>query len=69
MRDSDRYMAQAEAVSRMAARATSPAERAVYETIAEGWRKLALEARRGELRETGGAKPAEPRATERKTRS
>lgn len=48
MRDSERYMAQAEAVMRMAARAASPAEREVYETIAEGWRKLAGEARRNE---------------------
>jgi hypothetical protein len=48
MRDSERYMAQAEAVMRMAGRAESPAERRVYETIAEGWRKLATEARRNE---------------------
>jgi hypothetical protein len=51
MRDSERYMAQAEAVMRMASRAGSPAERDVYETIAEGWRKLALEAKRNERRE------------------
>jgi hypothetical protein len=50
MRDSERYMAQAEAVVRMAARAGSP-EREVYETIAEGWRKLAGEARRNERRD------------------
>jgi hypothetical protein len=48
MKDSERYMAQAEAVLRMAGRAGSPAEREVYETIAEGWRKLAGEARRNE---------------------
>ena len=48
MKDSERYMAQAEAVFRMAGRAGSPAEREVYETIAEGWRKLAGEARRNE---------------------
>jgi hypothetical protein len=48
MKDSERYMAQAEAVLRMASRAGSPAEREVYETIAEGWRKLAGEARRNE---------------------
>lgn len=48
MRDSERYMAQADAVLRMAARAESPAEREVYETIADGWRKLAAEARRNE---------------------
>jgi len=51
MRDSERYMAQAEAVVRMASRAGSPAEREVYETIAEGWRKLAAEAERNERRE------------------
>lgn len=48
MRDSERYMAQADAVARMAGRAASGAEREVYETIAEGWRKLAREARRNE---------------------
>ena len=48
MRDSDRYLAQAETVMRMAARAGSAAERQVYETIAEGWRRLAGEARRNE---------------------
>jgi hypothetical protein len=48
MKDSERYMAQAEAVLRMATRAGSAAEREVYETIAEGWRKLAGEARRNE---------------------
>jgi hypothetical protein len=51
MRDSDRYLAQAETVMRMAVRASSPAERQVYETIAEGWRKLAGEARRNERRD------------------
>jgi len=50
MRDSERYMAQAQAVLRMAARAGSPAERQVYETIAQGWTKLATEARRNEGR-------------------
>jgi len=48
MRDSERYIAQAESVLRMAARAANPAEREVYETIAEGWRKLAGEAKRNE---------------------
>jgi len=48
MRDCQRYIAQAETVLRMAARAGNPAERQVYETIAEGWRKLAGEARRNE---------------------
>ena len=53
MRDSDRYMAQAETVARMAARAGSSPERQVYENIAEGWRKLAAEARRNERHEGG----------------
>ena len=48
MRDSERYEAQAQAVARMAARAANPAEREVYEKIADGWRKLAAEARRNE---------------------
>lgn len=51
MRDSDRYMAQAEAVLRLAGRAGSPAEKQVYETIAQGWRKLAGEAKRDEQHE------------------
>ena len=63
MRDSERYMAQAEAVLRMANRAGSAAERKVYETIAEGWRKLAAEARRNEVREeTSRPIPLEPRS-------
>ncbi|MDE2489011.1 MAG: hypothetical protein KGO51_16590 [Alphaproteobacteria bacterium] len=62
MRDSERYMAQAEAVLRMANRAGTPAERQVYESIAEGWRKLAAEARRNEKHEERGAPVApEPR--------
>ena len=48
MRDSERYLAQAEVVARMAARAESDAERSVYLTIAEGWRKLAAEVQRNE---------------------
>jgi hypothetical protein len=48
MKDSERYMAQAEAVLRMASRAGGSAEREVYEAIAEGWRRLAGEARRNE---------------------
>jgi len=51
MRDSERYLAQAETVMRMAARADSPAERDVYLTIAEGWRKLAAEVQRHETGE------------------
>ena len=63
MRDSERYMAQAEAVMRMASRAGSSAERDVYETIAEGWRKLALEAKRNERREGSVARIVpEPRS-------
>lgn len=48
MRPSARYLEQAEAVTRLAAKAASDAERDVYESIAEGWRKLAAEASRGE---------------------
>jgi len=48
MRDSERYLAQAETVMRMAARADSPAEREVYLNIAEGWRRLAAEVLRNE---------------------
>jgi hypothetical protein len=63
MRDSERYMAQAETVMRMASRADSPAEREVYETIAEGWRKLAAEAQRNERREDPVRRiPPEPRS-------
>jgi hypothetical protein len=51
MRDSERYLAQAETVTRMAARADSSAERDVYLTIAEGWRKLAAEVLRHETGE------------------
>lgn len=48
MRDSERYLVQAETVMRMAARAESAAERAVYLSIAEGWRRLAVEVLRNE---------------------
>lgn len=48
MRDSERYLGQAQDVLRMAARAGNPAERQVYRTIGEGWRRLAAEARRNE---------------------
>lgn len=48
MRDSERYLAQAETVMRMAVRAQSPAEKEVYLNIAEGWRKLAAEVSRNE---------------------
>ncbi|HEX3699636.1 MAG TPA: hypothetical protein VHV27_03080 [Phenylobacterium sp.] len=56
-------MAQAEAVMGLAARAGSAAERQVYETIAEGWRKLALEARRNEQHDEAASRLApEPRS-------
>ena len=45
---SDRYRMQAEVVMRLAAKAGSPAEKGVYLSIAEGWRKLAAEALRNE---------------------
>ncbi|RAK60492.1 hypothetical protein DJ021_12100 [Phenylobacterium hankyongense] len=48
MRDSERYLAQAETVMRLAARAESPAEKDVYLNIAEGWRRLAAEVSRNE---------------------
>lgn len=63
MRDSDRYMAQADAVLRMAARAGSPAEKQVYETIAEGWRKLAAEAKRNEQHDETAREQARRRAS------
>ena len=45
---SDRYRQQAEVVMRLAAKAGSAAEKDVYLSIAEGWRKLAAEALRNE---------------------
>lgn len=45
---SDRYRMQAEVVMRLAAKADSPAEKEVYLSIADGWRKLAAEALRNE---------------------
>lgn len=48
MRDSERYLAQAEHVMRMAARAENLAEKEVYLSIAEGWRRLAAEVQRNE---------------------
>lgn len=48
MRDSERYLAQADQVARLAARAESAAEKEVYLNIADGWRKLAAEAFRNE---------------------
>ena len=43
---------QAETVMRLAAKADSPAEKEVYLSIAEGWRKLAREALRNERQDT-----------------
>ena len=57
---SDRYRAQAEVVMRLAAKAESPAEKAVYISIAEGWRELAAEALRHERQDLPRA-PREPR--------
>lgn len=52
---------QAEVVMRLAAKADSPAEKEVYISIAEGWRKLALEALRNERQDLPQA------ATERRS--
>jgi hypothetical protein len=49
MKTSERYLSQAETVLRMAARAESPAEKDVYLSIAEGWRRLATEVQRSEV--------------------
>jgi hypothetical protein len=49
MRDSERYLAQAEVVMRLAARAETPAEKDLYLSIAEGWRRLATEVLRNEV--------------------
>lgn len=48
MRNSERYAEQAETVMRLAAKAESRAERDVYLSIADGWRRLAAEAIRNE---------------------
>ena len=48
MQDSARYLEQAETVMRLAAKAESQAEKDVYISIAEGWRRLAAEAGRNE---------------------
>jgi hypothetical protein len=57
MRDSERYLVQAETVMRMAARAESGAEKSVYLSIADGWRKLAAEVQRNEPRLESQAQP------------
>ena len=59
MRDSERYQTQAETVLRMAARAANPAEKQVYQSIADGWKRLAAEAARNERQDL---RPAEPRS-------
>ena len=56
LNDSDRYRMQAEVVMRLAAKADSPAEKDVYLSIAEGWRKLAAEALRNERQDLPGEK-------------
>lgn len=63
MRDSARYREQAETVMRLAAKAGSQAERDVYVSIAEGWRKLADEAERNEGRKVA-TEPRSLRAAE-----
>ena len=64
MRDSERYQVQAETVLRMAARAGSGAEKHVYLSIADGWKRLAAEAARNEERD----RPAETRSFEPRQR-
>ena len=64
MRDSVRYREQAETVLRLAAKAASQAERDVYASIAEGWRKLADEAQRNEGHVRVAEEPRSFRAAE-----
>jgi hypothetical protein len=59
IKDSERYLAQAEQVARLAAKADSPAEKEVYLSIAEGWRKLAQEAFRNERQDDVRIAPEE----------
>jgi hypothetical protein len=59
MRDSERYLAQADQVARLAAKAESAAEKDVYLNIAEGWRKLAAEAFRHEQQAASRVPPEE----------
>jgi hypothetical protein len=60
MRDSERYLAQAETVMTLAAKAENAAEKEVYLSIAEGWRRLAAEVQRNEVRpETRSFKPTD----------
>jgi hypothetical protein len=58
---SDRYRRQAEVVMRLAAKAGSETEKEVYLSIADGWRKLALEALRNERQDLPKA-PREQRS-------
>jgi hypothetical protein len=62
MRDSARYRDQAETVLRLAAKAASGAEKDVYLSIADGWRKLALEAERNESHAPREPRSFKPRA-------
>lgn len=62
MRDSERYNSQADTVMRLASKAESEAEKSVYLSIAEGWRKLAAEASRNERQ--GDRIPRESRSFE-----
>ena len=62
VRDSRRYEQQAETVMRLAAKAESAAEKQVYVDIAEGWRQLATEAARHELRDAKEQAPREVRS-------
>jgi len=59
MLDSERYEKQAREVLKMATRAQSVAEKEVYASIADGWKKLAAEAARNEAR---AERPPEPRS-------
>lgn len=61
MRDSERYLAQADQVARLAAKAESAAEKEVYLNIADGWRKLAAEAFRNEQQDNSRV-PGEDRS-------
>jgi hypothetical protein len=60
MRASERYLEQADAVMRLAAKAANSPEREVYLSIAEGWRKLAAEADRGARHGTVETHQADP---------
>ena len=57
--DSERYRAQAETVLRLAAGAKTSTEKAIYQNIADGWKRLAVEAAANERQRR---RPAEPRS-------